>query len=314
MKRLVGAALHGQPLRHRAIALRRDEQRPVRVALETGGRDSAGAAIVFPAALKPFTIGLSLDATAEDGSDAGWRLRLEDVATGAVVSRIDTALQDTIANGDATIRLLRPTRSDVACERAPYLLWRHFLAWRHTRRGARRPHNLQMSFPDLRALNAFYVLPRPVFLVSVAAGERSNLFPMDLVTTLGRDGFVLALRRTSPSIETMCASRRVVISAAPAALKETVYRLGAHHKTASMDWNTLPFPLAPSSVYGIPRPADSPIVNELHIAAFDEIGSHMLFRCRIVSQEIGDDMPQLCHVSDMYARWRERQGTPFVDA
>ena len=40
----------------------------------------------------------------------------------------------------------------------------------------------------------------------------------------------------------------------------------------------------------------------------------MLFRCRIVSQEIGDDMPQLCHVSDMYARWRERQGTPFVDA
>jgi flavin reductase (DIM6/NTAB) family NADH-FMN oxidoreductase RutF len=313
MRQLLSAAFHGQPLRHRPIALRRDEQRPIRVVLEIAGRDWPIPVTVFPVALKPFTIGLSPDAEGA-ALDGRWRLRFEDVGSAAVISTIDAVPEHTVTNGDVTIRLLRPIRSVVPCELGAYRMWRHFVAWRHTRRGARRPHNFQMSYSDLRALNAFYALPRPVFLVSVAAGECGNMFPMDLVAALDSDEFLLALRRTSPSIKTMCAGRRVVISAAAAALRETAYQLGAHHNKPSIDWTTLPFALAPSSLYGIPRPAESSIVRELHIDTFDEIGSHMFFRCHVVSQEIASDVAQLCHVSDMYARWRERQGRPFVAA
>jgi flavin reductase (DIM6/NTAB) family NADH-FMN oxidoreductase RutF len=220
----------------------------------------------------------------------------------------------TLTTPEGPMTLVRPMRAAVRCVPAADRAWRHFLAWRHTRVGARTAHNLQMSYADLRALNAFYVLPRPVFLVSVAAGARSNMFPMDLVAPIGADRFLLALRRTSPSVETMCASRQVVISGAPATFKDIAYRLGAHHQKASIDWNTIPFPLVPSTVYGIPRPVESPIVRELRVEAFDEIGSHMLFRCRIIQQEAPSDVPQLCHVSDMYARWRHRQGRAFANA
>ena len=157
MTRLVSAVLRGQPLRHRPIALRVEEQGPVRVVLEVAGREVDARPDVFPVALKPFTIGL---------------------------------------------------------------------------------------YPG----------------------------------------------------------------------KDIAYRLGAHHQEASIDWAALPVTLAPSREYGIPRPADSPIIRELHIDEFHPIGSHMLFNCRIVSQAVPSDVPQLCHVSDMYARWRRCQDRAFVDA
>jgi flavin reductase (DIM6/NTAB) family NADH-FMN oxidoreductase RutF len=315
MKRFLHAVLRGQPLRHRPIALPLDEQRQVRVVLERPGRDWDVSCRVFPAALNPFIIGLAPGPSSEPLHDSRHcRLRFEDAAGSIAISGIVVEAGQTLATAEGPIALLRPIQSAVRCVPAAYRAWRHFLAWRHTRAGGRTAHNLQMSYADLRALNAFYVLPRPVFLVSVAAGDRSNMFPMDLVAPIGGDRFLLALRRTSPSVDTMCASRQVVVSGAPAPFKDIAYRLGAHHKKPSIDWDTLPFALVPSTVYGIPRPLESPIVRELQIEASDEIGSHMLFRCRIIRQEAPSGVPQLCHVSDMYARWRHRQGRAFADA
>jgi flavin reductase (DIM6/NTAB) family NADH-FMN oxidoreductase RutF len=313
MRGVVHVLRHGQPLRHRPIALRLNEQRPVRVVLENAGLDRDVTGAIFPAALKPFTIGLHDEHSAALPAHPHGVLRFEDAGDSTVIGRLSVAAENTL-DGDSPIALLRPTRSAMPGESGPYRAWRHFLAWRHTHAGARTAHNLQMSYPDLRALNVFYVLPRPVFLVSVAAGEGSNMFPMDLVASIERDAFQLALRRTSPSIEMMCASRRVVISGAPATFKEIAYQLGAHHKKASIDWSTLPFGLVPSAEFGMPRPIESTIVRELHIEQFHEIGSHMLFTARIVTQLVPSDVPQLCHVSDMYARWRRRRGHPFVDA
>jgi flavin reductase (DIM6/NTAB) family NADH-FMN oxidoreductase RutF len=240
-------------------------------------------------------------------------LRFEDATDAAVIGRLLVRTAAGLDLGPA-LGLLRPVRSTMPAELIRYRAWRHFLAWRHTRAGARIPHTLEMSYPDLRALNVFYVLPRPVFLASVASGERSYLFPMDLVAQVAADRCLLALRRTSLSVETICADRRVVVSGVPARRKEIAYRLGAHHKQLSIDWTMLPFGVVPSDEFGIPRPVDSTIVRELQIEQFHEIGSHMLFISRIVSQRVSSDVPQLCHVSDMYARWRERHGRPFVDA
>ena len=315
MSASVRALLRGQPLRLRPIALRRSEQHPVRVALEAAGRHSDVTRAIFPAALEPLTIAFYGDAPAQALRDHGaCRLRFEDIVDSAVVGWIAIEPDAPLATPETPISLVRPTRSAIPCEAAIYRTWRHFLAWRHTRAGAVSDHNLQMSYPDLRALNVFYVLPRPVFLVSVEWRDRANMFPMDLVAPVGGNDFMLALRRTSPSVETMCESRRLVISAAPAALKEIAYRLGAHHREATINWSSLPFAVTASLEYRIPRLAESPIVRELYVEAFHSIGSHMLFSCRVISQETPTDVPQLCHVSDMYARWRRRRGRAFADA
>jgi flavin reductase (DIM6/NTAB) family NADH-FMN oxidoreductase RutF len=312
VKSLLNAIRHGRPLRHRPIGLPMHDQRHVRVLLETHTEAYDVTDEVFPCSLAPLTLGISGAATTIHTGRTS-RLRFEDMATNTALGDVAVRAGDALP-GNLAVRLLVPLASKIRCEPLVPRIWHEALAWRHTRAGARTAHNLQMTFADLCALNAFYMRPRPVFLISVRSGQRSNLFPMDLVAPIGAEAFVLALRLTSPSIETMCASREVVVSAAPAAWKETVYRLSAHHKQASIDWHALPFALQPSTKLGIPRPVESPLVRELLIDDCSPSGSHMFFRCHIIASEGPSDLPQLAHVSDMYARWRQRHGRPFADA
>jgi flavin reductase (DIM6/NTAB) family NADH-FMN oxidoreductase RutF len=309
---LLNAIRHGRPLRHRPIALPMHDQRHVQVVLETGTRAYDVTDELFPCALAPLTLGISGSATALQSGTSG-RLRFEDIVSHSPLGSVAVTAGDMLS-GTPSVRLLLPHASEIRCEPLLPRMWHDALAWRHTRAAARAAHNLQMTCADLRALNVFYVRPRPVFLVSVRSGPRSNLFPMDLVAAIGAEAFVLALRLTSPSVETMCASREVVVSAAPAAWKETAYHLGAHHKQASIDWDGLPFAMQPSTRLGIPRPVESPLVRELLIDDFSPIGSHMFFRSHGAGAESPGAQPQLAHVSDMYARWRERHGRAFADA
>jgi flavin reductase (DIM6/NTAB) family NADH-FMN oxidoreductase RutF len=112
----------------------------------------------------------------------------------------------------------------------------------------------------------------------------------------------------------MRASGRIVVSAIPAALKEPVYALGMHHKQKSIDWAALPITTAPSPTFGIPAPGDALSVRELEVRQATEIGSHVFFDARVATIDRRRDAAQLCHVSDMYARWRAAQGRPFADA
>ena len=171
-----------------------------------------------------------------------------------------------------------------------------------------------MSFADLKALNVFYMMPRPVYLISVVHGEASNVFPMDLVGPLGDDLFLLALRLTSPSVELIGKSGRVVAASAPAAMKEQVYHLGAHHKKRSIDWDALPFAVEPSPVFAMPTLSGPVGLRELEVLHSEPVGSHMLFVTSVANQIGEADEPQLSHVSDMYAHWRARHGRSFADA
>jgi flavin reductase (DIM6/NTAB) family NADH-FMN oxidoreductase RutF len=198
--------------------------------------------------------------------------------------------------------------------RRSLLAWKYLLAWRQVLRNARDPNAFKMSFADLRALNVFYMMPRPVYLISTVHDDASNIFPMDLVGPLGDDKFLLALRRTSPSVELMRRSERMVAAGAPAALKAQVYELGAHHKKRSIDWGALPFAIEPSAEFQIPTLGGALGVRELQVIATEPVGSHMVFVTSVATQSFAGDTPQLCHVSDMYARWRQQQGWAFADA
>jgi len=314
MNRLLKLLLGGQSLRHRAVGLRPEEQRPVSAMLISSGDPASITARLFPVSLNPLVLGIHSPGELRLAADSAVAVRMFDAEGGVPVGDLRLRGERILPAPGGDVLLLRPTGSRVRCVPALDRAWRYALAWRQAKVIARTPNAFAMSFPDLKALNVFYMMPRPVYLVSVAHGDASNIFPMDLVGPVGDDTFLLALRRTSPSIELMKASGRMVASAIPAELKEPVYVLGMHHKQRSIDWASLPIATAPWPTFGIPAPADALSVRELEVRQATEIGSHVFFDTRVAAFDRRRDGAQLCHVSDMYARWRAAQGRPFADA
>jgi len=166
-----------------------------------------------------------------------------------------------------------------------------------------------MSASDLRCLNAYYMVPRPVYVVSVEHGGRVNVFPMDLVGSISSGEFLFALRATSPSIELIERSCRVAMSAAPASLLRPVYDLGRQHGLTSIDVSMLPFAVRSSPVFGLPVLAGDGLVREISVRAAHRVGSHVVFVGEI-ENEAGRTVDQLAHISAMYAEWLSSVGRP----
>jgi flavin reductase (DIM6/NTAB) family NADH-FMN oxidoreductase RutF len=181
--------------------------------------------------------------------------------------------------------------------------WQRLLQarWRHD-------GGFRMSNSAAQQLMVFYLRPRPVLLVSVDDGVNDNLFPMDLVGTLG-ERFTLSLRTTSPSVATMRASRRVALSDIALRLQHTVYGLGKHHRLARIDWSSLPFAAARSPEFGLRVPAEAQRLRECSIDGWQEVGSHCFFVCRVVSDRTLGSEPRLHHTCGIHRVYRERNGS-----
>ena len=316
MKRLANVLIHGRSLRHRPVALPMHDRPPVRVSLRTASGVEDMTDALVPLSLKPFVFGVYLPDHRPPPVQlqAPCCLEFVDQESSTVIGRLKAVavLRDRGADGD--IVQLRPEGSTNSAVSPAARAWRYALAWRHVRANAKNPHHFRMSFSDLRALDVFYILPRPVYLVSVVHGERSNLFPMDLVWPVGEGRFLLALRRTNPSTLLMRESGRIVISSVPAGYKAVAYQLGSHHRLESIDWDKLPFDTIPSHTFGVPTPSFSMRTRELEVRWVTDVGSHMCFETRVRTDVLRTAGMQLCHVSDMYAHWRAAQGRAFEDA
>jgi flavin reductase (DIM6/NTAB) family NADH-FMN oxidoreductase RutF len=311
VKRLLRELIYGEGLRHRPVGLRAADHQPVRAVQVSAAGERDVSRLVFPVSLSPLILGLARTSRAPAVSPC--ELQMAD-ASGERLGSIGLAPAGSIEHGGGVIDLARPTGANVCCVSRTHQAWRYLTAWRHAQLTKRREHAFYMDFPDLKALNVFYMMPRPVYLTSVVHAGRDNIFPMDLVGPLGEDLFLLALRRTSPSIELMRAGGRIVLSGMPARFKDVVYRLAVHHKKLSVDWDALELAIRPSPRFGFPVPAEALDWRELRVLKSEEIGSHVLFVTRVEDCTDAVDEPQLCHVSDMYARWRESNGRPFEDA
>ena len=120
MKRLLASLLFGQSLRHRPVALRRGEQRPVRAVAITGAPERDVTSLLFPVSLNPLLIGLS---TGSGDAPAGaLTLRMEDVASSRLLGTIDASPAGSIEHRGIRIDLLQPTRSSVRCVPAPVVV------------------------------------------------------------------------------------------------------------------------------------------------------------------------------------------------
>lgn len=311
MKQLLRELIYGEGLRHRPVGLRAADQRPVRAVQVTAAGERDVSRRVFPASLSPLVVGLAR--TADEPILEPCELRMVD-ASGEHLGSIRLAPAGRVEHADWIIDLARPTAASVRCVPRAYQAWRYATAWRHAQLTAKRRHAFYIDFPDLKALNVFYMMPRPVYLVSVVHEGCDNIFPMDLVGPLDDDRFLLALRKTSPSIELMRAGGRIVLSGMPARFKEVAYRLAAHHRKLSVDWGALELATRPSPLFGFPVPAEALGWRELQVHKSAVIGSHVFFVTTVAGYTGAGDEPQLCHVSDMYAGWRAANGRPLEDA
>jgi flavin reductase (DIM6/NTAB) family NADH-FMN oxidoreductase RutF len=197
---------------------------------------------------------------------------------------------------------------------APWLR-RMWDSWQYRRAARRTPPERLVMLPEaVEQMLIFYLRPRPVFFVSVDDGQHSNVFPMDLVGPLQPELFTLALRNTSPSVETMKRTRQIALGDVPGSACQVAYQLGAHHKRQQVDWETLPFQALRSLRFSLRIPDIALRVREVELLDFQTVGSHTLFVGRICSEQPLRGGPQLCHTCGVQQRLRGRLGRPFQEA
>jgi flavin reductase (DIM6/NTAB) family NADH-FMN oxidoreductase RutF len=312
MKRLLALLRNGRGLRHAPVVHAHAARRPLRVHL----RGLDGGAIDVsedhsPVSLRPFVLGVRLDAEASSRVGAAKSLCLDIEAAdtqGPPLARLTLKPAGQIGLKHGTLHLFEVSRTVNRCLALPRLWLRYLLAWRNAGVASRRGDGLCMSAADLRALNAYYIVARPVFLVGVGHAGRENLFPMDLVARLSSGEQLLALRSTSPSVALMEASGCMVMSSAPAARLEAVYALGRQHRQTTLDLSNVPLSVTRSPWLGLPALGSPALVRELLVEKVERVGSHTLFITRMEREAGSAELLQLAHVSGMYVEWLRGSG------
>lgn len=283
-------------------------QQAVNATLLWDGQSADVTADHTVASLKPLTIATSLDAGEHPV------LEYRDSSTGRMLGMLRLLRTASVATKETSIALYHVASGEQRCLSWPRRPWNAWLQSRAMLK-SRAPHQLAMESAAVQQLMIAYLCPRPVVLVSVDAPGHRNIFPMDLIGPLERSGFFsLGLRSTNASMPVMREARRVALSDIPATMKKVVYQFSEHHKQPPADWNALPMPFRLSREFAIPAVATALRIRELSIVHSQEIGSHMLFLGRVVSDENLTEGLQLHHTAGFHQAYRRRQGAPFAEA
>jgi flavin reductase (DIM6/NTAB) family NADH-FMN oxidoreductase RutF len=306
LKKSLGATTQWQP-----ISLQ-PPQETIQVRLVAAAHEFDVTVNNVVGALKPFTVSIGLDAQMRSAVESTSEPELQFLDRGRQRLIGVLRLQHVRFWNTAGILLgLFEVRCGThRCARWPRRVWD---SWLYRRAAAKntRPDSLALDPSAVEQTLIFYICPRPVFLVSVDDGRHSNIFPMDLVGPIAPDRFTLALRNSSPSVETIKNGRKVALSGIAAADVQIAYQLGAHHKKEEIDCDSLPFKVSRSLKFSLPVPATALRIRELEILDFQSIGSHTLFVGRVVSDERAGDRPQLFHTCGVHQRLRTRLRVPF---
>jgi flavin reductase (DIM6/NTAB) family NADH-FMN oxidoreductase RutF len=282
-------------------------QQVVTATLRWDGKSADVTADHTVASLVPLVIATSLDAGQHPV------LEYRDSATGRLLGVLRLTQTASIAVEKTSITLYHVAAGEHRCLGWPLRPWNAWLQNRLMRKN-RSPHHFAPEPAAVQQLMIAYLSPRPVVLVSVDAPGHRNIFPMDLIGPLQRSGFFsLALRNTNVSVPVMREVRRVALSGIPATMKTVVYKLAEHHKQPLMDWNALPFPVRPSQTFEIPVVRAALRIQELAIEHSQEIGSHVFFLCRVISEENLAESDQLHHTAGFHQAYRRRRGRAFAE-
>jgi flavin reductase (DIM6/NTAB) family NADH-FMN oxidoreductase RutF len=281
----------------------------IRIALEGCGSSQDVTANCVVASLRPLLFAIAFPDGMNTSDLIRARLRLtisEQTPPYRELGRIRLRFTDVIHLPDMQLGLFASSGQENYCVSQPrrrlYDLYQQWQARRN-----RDPYNFRMEPSDLRSLALFYIHARPVVLVTVACGERSNIFPMDLIGPITGPYFLMALRSTSPAVDLMKRSRRIALSSMSLDYKQTIYDLGKHHRLECIEWESLPFKSVPSPTFGLPIPEDAHSVVEREIVAAHTVGSHVLFVTTCVRLTHFTDGGQMGHIVGFYDDYLQRK-------
>ena len=181
------------------------------------------------------------------------------------------------------------------------LLWAQYMRHARSRRKNRAKNlDVPISTPEARAMIVFYFCPRPIALVTVEEGHVRNMFPMNLMGSIGNGYFAFGLNSSRAAAPLVERARRVVLSSVPPEQSAVVSKLGANHRRSSIDWNQLPFALVRPNMIDAPVASFALTVSEMQIEVVRRLGSHTLFVAKTIAEERLAEGPQLYHVHGIY--------------
>ncbi|MBO9567101.1 MAG: hypothetical protein J7621_30290, partial [Niastella sp.] len=134
-----------------------------------------------------------------------------------------------------------------------------------------------LTFPQFKSFVAAYSYPRRIRVISFRQDDYYNIFPMDLLGDIsGNNRFVFGLRHSNVALDKIITTRKLVVSEAPYAQKDTIYRLGAHHSSVPPQLDALPFRVITSKKHGFYVPEWALSYREIDVLQTINLGSHML--------------------------------------
>jgi flavin reductase (DIM6/NTAB) family NADH-FMN oxidoreductase RutF len=193
-------------------------------------------------------------------------------------------------------------------------MWAHDLLHAYIRSRTTRADDVKVSVRGDRCNSVIFICPRPVVLVSVLDGEQGNIFPMNLMGSVGDDYLAFALNSTRKAAPMVEHAGHVALSSVPFERAAAARALGKNHHCASVDWEQLPFATRRSAVLGIPVPEFALRVRELEIQIVRQLGSHTFFVGRVLGEQRDADGPAFCMIHGLYEAWRQKNGisTPHL--
>lgn len=288
-------------------------QTAVEVRLETAGWEADVTENSAIAALRPLTVRIGLPYGGSDGAGRlSGRLHFIDRERATRIGLLRLKHLRDWSSCEAQMALHEVVGGSHLCASRARRGW-DTLLYRRAARATPEDRRV-MTAAAIEWSMVFYCCPRPVYFVSVDDGRHSNLFPMDLIGSQQPGHLTLALRNTSPSVETIKSARRLALGDVPGDCAALAYELGKHHKTPVVDWGSLPFPVITTPVYGLRLPQCALRVREVQILDHQAVGSHTLFLGKIASDQGLKPGPRLFHTSGAYQALRRREGRAFEDA
>jgi flavin reductase (DIM6/NTAB) family NADH-FMN oxidoreductase RutF len=224
---------------------------------------------------------------------------------GRVLAELDLRHTATILTNGPPFRLFQVDRCRNYCLPASRL-WAHYLHHAYLRQ--KSTSHIRLSNRAAQAMAAAFICPRRVVLVSAVWGDRSNMFPMNLLGSLGDDYFAFSLDSTRLAAPLVAGAGQVALSGIPVRRAESAQQLGRNHKKESVAWSQLPFATTPSTALGIPVPSFASRVTELEVETIRNLGSHTLFVSRVVRDERRAAGEQYFMVHGIYQSWRLAHG------
>lgn len=260
---------------------------------------------------RPHTIGIGLDGAPQRIGAPGTRamLRFEErEGQKRCLGEIDLKLSDSVDFSDGQVLLFHSLQCHNHC--LPRTLrWRQRLLWSYnwwrTHDRATSP-NHRVSVREAEAMFAFYICPRPVFLLSVAAEGRSNIIPMDLLGPVGNRRFSLTLKHASTVAPLLLRSRRAALSSVPIEHTDLVYGYGPNHQIPQFDWDNAPFGSKSSPAYGLPIPDFALRTRDLEVEEVRDLGSHQFFVCQIVADQRWAEGDEFFESHAFYQTWKQQ--------